>query len=394
MTTTQDIGSKDLLNLKWPENPAVIGLTRDEIKVLEAAISIFHKRILNEKGEEGVQGHILTEYSYVIEKKFAVTVEGEPLRRTTCRVVVYAKKIFVHLNNKNVPKGLSRRDEKFVYNPLSSEMFTKKRILSIEQLSLIRFIASQDQKESGFSEIGHIEERKGKFIYFEKYYPMTLTEYSKALMEGVSVNQVGLNTVMKMQNSLKQLHETTYNPPSFSGPTGKFQVFRRPSFCFHGDISPDNCVVEISKEGTLILRLNNQRFFTNAKTISSLEGWEPPEGVDEGGPPENQDYGIKKDSWQFALLVGTVIRGGVFFHPITKHPLPRFSFILNKLKVVDGKLDRSGLKKITQKEINEKILSLINETEYLSVKHLWSVIGKWLTVDPIRRPSISEVFLR
>jgi hypothetical protein len=380
--------------LKWPDDPSKLGMTPLDIRILDIVIQNLHQQL----PPKTVIDSWVTDPSLRIERGTELQLPDRTLAGMPRRVVVYGDRVFVVLNTKNgvrtVAGGATQSKLKLVYNPVSGATYLKKRIYSVEQDTLVRFISNLDQKVSGFAEIGHVENRKGRTNYFEKEYSFTLTRYCRTVRPEHR-KAFDIRSLSYLQDALKILHQTTYEPPRLVRP-GINVVFRQPSLCWIGDISPNNCVIEINEAGNIETRLIDYGFALDLRIIASLPGWEPPEiaAGTEDAKAYNLKYGTKKDAWQFALLWGSILRGGVLFGSDTGNPLPALTVILDKLVVRDGKMDVSGLKELTQSEVDEYIRDLIANERREDIKKIWETIGKWLQVDPDQRPSVGEFSIK
>lgn len=389
------------LHLKWPKNPlAELGLTPEEVKTLDFAIQELHREFFSTRppffippkdvsGQDSSKMYALLKRGINIE-----TPDGEE-KENPRRVIVYEDKAFVVLNRKNgaptIPGGATQMPMKLVYNPISGEKYLKKKIFSTAERSLVHFLLRQNQKNGGFAKIGHVEEIQGKSNYFEKIYASNLTQYYRKLSKGKPPQQFELSSLIKLQESLKMLHETIYHPPRMDF----LDMNGISSRCFLGDISPNNCVVEENSEGRLEIRFIDYGCSLHP-LVFSLPGWVAPETVnlDSKAPSEKENLknGTKRDVWQFALLLGTILRGGPVFAQMG-NVFPHFSFLTDRMQIKNGRVDYSGLKDLTQEIVDAEIAEFVQKASTPEEKKIWEVIGRWLQVDPERRPSLSDVYI-
>ena len=391
---------------RWPTEPTKLGLTEQDIKILEIFIQRLQSQFQLHRPHVPKNG-ILWGDSPRGRELTLTTGEVVKLPR---RLVVYEepKRVFVVLNSKNgaptMRGGLDQPTIKLVFEAFSGKKYLKKKIFTPEQELIVQQIFGPMNDSLGFARIGHVERRtkKNKTIavnYFEQQYHSSISELCRELfLSQKAPPSYDLESLLRMQDGLVMLHQLRYTPPSFFNPqTSITSSFGTASLTWLGDISPNNTVFDLNSEGRLELRFIDYGHSLCRETVASLPGWESPEmfkmSLDTSVARNqfNDRYALKKDAWQFGLLLGSMLRGGPIFDPNLQTTLPRFSFILNRIFKLDGTFNPSGLKDLTQEEVDENILKIKKDCAPKStLLTMWEVISKWLTVDPDQRPSVAE----
>ena len=107
------------------------------------------------------------------------------------------------------------------------------------------------------------------------------------------------------------------------------------------------------------LKFSHRAF--SLQSVCTEPGWASPatlhlQGADVETLSNYSDlHGRREDMWIFALLVGSLLRGGFSYLPGSERPLPKFSFITDCLKLdAQGHIDASGLAEVKQEHIHQE----------------------------------------
>jgi hypothetical protein len=332
-----------------------------------------------------------------------------------CQVVILKDKSFIKINGvQPLPGGGQQSSLKRVYSPDSGEWVLKKHAFSIEEETIVSYIYLfrdiPKEARNGLAEIPFYEIGTYKRTYYEKQYSGNLASLFNCQKKVTGI----FEALIDLNLALHTIHSLFYSPPSLTMPFMKPFSLIQSTYCYHGDISPQNVVYELepSAQEARVVTIKHLRFIdwgAAARTSMSIftRGWNSPEGVHHSKFPScitetqafNLTYGRKKDAWAFGLLAASLIKGGLFYEPSTDVALPNLSFIYNKIKVnSDGTLDDSDIADLQQDEINTEItenVRRIDQSTEIGKKLVvwWNAIRCWLQVNPDMRCDLEQKFV-
>lgn len=227
-------------------------------------------------------------------------------------LVIYPDKAFVLL--RDIPPlegGAQQKRINFASNPDTGERYVRKHIDSIGGKLIVKFIATAcpSAAKKGFAEIPHFDFSGKKGKYFEKLYSGSVTDLYLA-KKPITVN---LDALFNLQLALQTIHQLTVSPPSLETSDGVMVLKDAKENiipCFHGDISPNNIVYELSETDTTHvtgLRLIDWGSAAVPDQFWRTRGWNSPEGIKfynikhtrQETRDFNRKYARKKDAWAF-----------------------------------------------------------------------------------------------
>lgn len=379
--------------LVWPKHLDCIGITKKEQKEITQKVKALQK-LLPSKTSDSFP-----------------TVQVERSNQFPRRLLLTHKHAFIVLNQHggelSLDKSGSSKKVSYVWDCEQGKLWSKESVFSSKQIHCIDYLSLG--KNVGLSHLGlpemlpdyRSESDKIKNQFFEKKSGVTLSQFFN------SHENYNLNSIIGLVDALKKIHQVTYTPPSFkylNEKSGERSCYGLCHVLFHGDISPKSIFCEIMGVSS-----NHKFVISNFYRLGSLdtmvwtEGWASPECIQFLNNHEKyaelpQDaflakYGEKKDVWAMGLIVGSILKKR--FNCVHGHDLPPFSFIISKLKISKkGKIDESKIAAITQKEIDKEMRRLIKKEPSKPLKKVWKFVWKCLTVDPEKRPSLSEIKLK
>lgn len=398
MSTTTSVSSSTNLKFIWPNGYGDCGLSTQDRVAIEESI----KFCLPKEPDYPSSG-----YTYKIIKKNSWGGSCDNGFKINVKKTLFltSKVAIVSLGIKDTQAfGAQQNKLTIGFDILSGDIYYKKQIFSHYEENLLKFIMSPaNDSKSGFSTF-LVYKYQSKSKCWEKKETNTLKEW-------MSTNEpLLLNNLASIQNSLRTLHSIHYLPACFKYKDQILTFDDAVRGCFHGDISPRNIVCTNDEKGNTTFKLIDYSG-GDLKSLCWTRGWGSPEYVayaQSKGPYKhlsttefNIKFGRQKDAWSLGLIIGSLLRRTGHEH-ISKEGKPCFSFILSRLKVSpEGILDDSAIADITQEEIDDKIREIKEQVKSTvsdkilqnSLLNWWSAINNWLTVDPMKRPNVSEVYI-
>lgn len=392
---------KNTQSFFWPQDLDCIKMTQEEQEITECTIRAL-QRCLPQDTKEYI-AHSTIKHHMTINL-------GDGSKKFIPRsLIVSHHRAIVKLNQKGgmptVAGGAHQQVMKFAYDAFKGQMLIKKKLFSQYETALYYYLQhclASNQDMTGLAEIVHVETINGILRVFERQYSCTLAEYMQS-----SNPKMNIPRFLEIQTGLRTLHSVNFRSASISQANGTSHSRGYYGSCYHGDVSPNNIMIaKDSETGDVSFKLIDFAAGGSEHNVFWTPGWGSPEAIQFAKRLNFQQcnvaqfnvrYGQKKDTWAYGLLLGSMLRGG--FHP--KHPglsLPCFSFIEEKIKVSEGKIDDSGIAGLTQKEIDDKLDEIVaaidpDHSERDSLIALWNVVKAWLRVDPEKRPSVTQCYL-
>jgi serine/threonine protein kinase len=388
---------------RWPRDLEAIGLTSEEVYNIEHTIvSLWNELPRYESGgcmTCTLRRGILITYPDGTEV---------PLSRT---VVVTHRFALVMLKGKVIKGGAQNPTIKQVYDPFNATILLKKRIFSPAQLMVVQFIFhTAGKNDLALATITHVEsgERNGKLLYYEELCKSTLTTMYLNVQKVGYCPKVSLDHVRHLLNTLQYIHVRTYDPARIQGDQrGPLSLEKSLPF-WHGDISPDNVVYMTHSSSVDFCHYRLIDWGSSmSKQIVRTPGWGSPEKIEfiRRNPKYrgltslefNKKYAQAGDVWSLALLIASLLRGGFYYLPESYAPIPSFSFIKDRLHLLeDGGIDDLGLATLTQKEVDDRLdlqLATITGDSIADeqLKKMWGHIRQWLKVNPDERPTLADL---
>jgi serine/threonine protein kinase len=378
---------------KWPENLDDIKLTSEEARKLETFAKIVANNIPKDDLYSGAFYH---------RRKTTVMEDGKSINLP--RSLFVNKKAIVVILNKHggmgtLEGGAQQTEIKFGWDLISGAMYVKKTVHTPFEDSFYNWLAyAPGDKPISLPKLAGVykSERKTKFL--EKCYPLTLT---KALQ--TKTYEVDWPSLANLQESLAKLNTFSFQPPNLIVDMGNNRMMNNSEgkdrkVFFHGDISPNNimCLTENKTSKNLLLRIIDFGASMQFDSIIWTCGYGSPETVQlyhgklsMSREDFNAKYGQKRDAWALAMVIVSILKGG--FHPAFPGSIiPNFTFIANKIKIVNRRFDDSQIATLTQEEVDNEVDALKDEKVNAFCTLQIQVIKKWLKVDPNERKTIEE----
>lgn len=385
----------------WPEELSRLKITQEEKEILECAIRVIQKHL-----PADTEAYI----AHCTIKHHTTITSGDGSKKLLPRsLIISHSRAIVKLDQKGgmptIPGGAQQQVMKFAYDAFNGQMLIKKKLFSQYETALYYYLLHclETKKDmTGLAEIVHVEVSKGVLRVFERQYACTLAEYLRS-----GNPQMNIMRFLEIQTGLRTLHSVQFKPPAIFQPVGISHSRGYYGPCYHGDLSPHNIMcAKDSETGEVSYKLIDFAAGGSEHHVVWTPGWGSPEAIQFSKGLNYQQYNVsqfnirygqKKDTWTYGLLLGSMLRGG--FHP--KYPelsLPAFSFIEEKIKVKEGKIDDSGIAGLTQKEVDDKLDQIVAAIDPAhpdrnSLLAIWNTIKLWLRVDPEKRPTLTECYL-
>jgi serine/threonine protein kinase len=379
--------------LVWPDDLNEIKITRKEAREIEEVAKYFRRILMPDTAEKFP--------AELVKRGRLFKSAGGGKFKLSRTLYITNRAAVVILNTHGGMPALKGGDcqthIKFAWDLIKAELCVKKSSRSEFERTLYQWIKySRVAKPTGFPRITGFYETRGKIKILEKYYPVSLNRHLKSKPE------LNFESILKFINTLIHLHQFTYTPPTLSWDAG-FKTLIFTSFrggpVFHGNLSPDNIMVD--EEGSLpVYRIISFGSAAEFSRVAWTPGWGSPETIrfSQGKlsmkeSEFNAKYGQAKDIWALGLLVGSILRKRLR-NSCQKNPIPRFSFIAKKLKIIDGRIDDSKIAELKQRKIDRKINSIIRKIKkkYAAEKDfknnlikIWTFVKRCLKVDPEER---------